>query len=59
MSEEGKGFVIKDKRSLNEKGELKEEGQEEIKREEKKEEKKEEEEKKPEEAAAGLSALFG
>ena len=43
MSEEGKGFVIKDKRSLNEKGELKEEGQEEIKREEKKEEKKEEE----------------
>jgi hypothetical protein len=43
MSEEEKGFVIKDKRSLNEKGELKEEGQEEIKREEKKEEKKEEE----------------
>jgi hypothetical protein len=34
MSEEGKGFVIKDKRSLNEKGELKEEGQEEIKMEE-------------------------
>ncbi len=43
MGEEEKGFVIKDKRSLNEKGELKEEGQEEIKGEEKKEEKKEEE----------------
>ncbi|MBN1830862.1 MAG: DUF1844 domain-containing protein [Deltaproteobacteria bacterium] len=38
MGEEEKGFVIKDKRSLNEKGELKEEGQEEIKGEEKKEE---------------------
>ena len=39
MGEEEKGFVIKDKRSLDEKGELKEEGQEEeIKGEEKKEE---------------------
>ena len=44
MVEEEKGFVIKDKRSLDEKGELKEEGQEEeIKGEEKKEEPKKEE----------------
>lgn len=43
MSEEEKGFVIKDKRSLNEKGELKEERRGEIKEEEKKEEKKKEE----------------
>ncbi len=39
MGEEEKGFVIKDKRSLDEKGDLKEEGQEESKGEEKKEEK--------------------
>ena len=44
MGEEEKGFVIKDKRSLDEKGELKEEGQEEeIKGEEKKEEPRKEE----------------
>ena len=44
MSEDDKGFVIKDKRSLDEQGELKEEEQEEaIKEEEKKEEPREEE----------------
>jgi len=44
MGEEEKGFVIKDKRSLDGKGELKEEGQEEeIKGEEKKEEPRKEE----------------
>ena len=44
MVEEEKGFVIKDKRSLDEKGELKEEGrEEEIKGEEKKEEPRKEE----------------
>ena len=38
MGEEEKGFVIKDKRSLDDKGELKEEGQEEKIKGEKKEE---------------------
>jgi hypothetical protein len=44
MGEEEKGFVLKDRRSFDEKGELKERGQkEEVKGEEKKEEAKEEE----------------
>ena len=43
MGEEEKGFVIKDKRSLDGKGELKEEGQKEKIKEEKKEERKKEE----------------
>jgi hypothetical protein len=46
MDIEGKGFVVKDKRALDEKGELKEEKEEtaaEVKEEEKKEEPKEEE----------------
>jgi hypothetical protein len=48
MGEEEKGFVIKDKRSLDEKGELKEEGVEEaIKGEEKKESSEEESQKIP------------
>ena len=38
MGKEEKGFVIKDKRSLDDKGELKEEGQEEKIKEEKEEE---------------------
>jgi hypothetical protein len=44
MDVEGKGFVIKDKRALDEKGELREKGSEEKieKKEEKEEEKKEE-----------------
>ena len=48
MGEEEKGFVIKDNRSLDEKGELKEDGQEgEIKGEKKKESKKEESQRVP------------
>ena len=44
MGEEEKGFVLKDRRSLDEKGELKEEGQkEEVKGEEKQEEARDEE----------------
>ena len=43
MGEEEKGFVIKDKRSLDGKGELKEGGQKEKIKEEKKEERKKEE----------------
>lgn len=46
MDIEGKGFVVKDKRALDEKGEMKEEKEEaaaEVKEEEKKEEPKEEE----------------
>ena len=38
MEVEGEGFVIKDKRSFDEQGELKEEKKEEVKKEEKKEE---------------------
>jgi hypothetical protein len=34
MNEENKGFIIKDRRSLDEKGELKEKGSEEVKNEE-------------------------
>ncbi len=34
MNEEDKGFIIKDRRSLDEKGELKEKGSEEVKKEE-------------------------
>jgi hypothetical protein len=50
MEIEGKGFVVKDKRALDEKGELKEEKEEaaaEVKEEEKKEESKEEAERPP------------
>ncbi len=43
MGEEEKGFILKDRRSLDEKGELKEEGQREETKEEKKEEEKKEE----------------
>jgi hypothetical protein len=42
MDEEEKGFVIKDKRSLDEKGELKEQGHTETKEEKKKEEQRKE-----------------
>jgi len=38
MEVEGEGFVIKDKRSFDERGELKEEKKDEVKKEEKKEE---------------------
>ena len=58
MGEEEKGFVIKDKRSLDDKGELKEEGQkEEIKREQNKEELKEEEPQKVPLPEVSLSSL--
>ncbi|MDY7037876.1 MAG: DUF1844 domain-containing protein [Thermodesulfobacteriota bacterium] len=51
MEVEGEGFVIKDKRSFDEQGELKEEKKEEVKEEVKKEVKKEEPEKEDTERA--------
>ena len=58
MGEEERGFVIKDKRSLDERGELKEEGQEEeIKGEEKNEEPKREEPQKVPLPEVSLSSL--
>jgi hypothetical protein len=58
MGEEEKGFVLKDRRSFDEKGELKEEGQkEEVKGEEKKEEAREKESRRVPLPEVSLSSL--
>jgi DNA replication initiation complex subunit (GINS family) len=59
MSEEEKGFVIKDRRALDEKGELKDKGSEEVKKEEEtKEQAAKEEAQKPPLPEANFTSLI-